>query len=88
MKNILLGNCPCGWLAVEGGNLKDVAQDLKVPEISGHGIFDASELFWEHEQGFLHEDITRFLFGSVHDVRLAVGSAARSGRASSFVERN
>ena len=48
MKNILLGNCPCGWLAVEGGNLEDVAQDLKVPEISGHGIFDASELFWEH----------------------------------------
>ena len=47
-KNISLGNCPYSWFAKEGGNLKDMPQDEKVPEISGHGIFDASELLWEH----------------------------------------
>ena len=37
------------WLVCkEGGNLEGVSQDNKVPEISGHGMIDASELLWEH----------------------------------------
>ena len=39
------GNC---LVCKEGGNLEGVSQDDKVPEISRHGMIDASELLWEH----------------------------------------